>query len=168
MSFALIEEFSGFAVEVDIIARILRESTNDRLLIETADDVLSHFYSMLQQGGRFTPQEAEDFAHVMAGLSHLTVDDNRQAQNINLTTPEGQKKLLNVIDHTGESKPITMQLRRIATDHSDDFKKLHNRIIGYREMSPFDQHSFKVDVNKLRLGYKKLRQQITNGEFEPN
>lgn len=170
MSFAMIESFNAFTTQISTITRILRESINvekDSLLVETADGVLTQLYTALKSGGQFSPQESEDYAQVLTGLSILSIDDNRQAYNIDISTEDGQQKFLNVMDHVGENKSITAQLRRIATEEtSTEYKKNLRKIEQFRRLSPSEQQQFMVDVNKLRIGYRKFRDMLANGEFQ--
>lgn len=169
MSFTLIEHLNGISLEIARIARILQEShaSSDKLLVETADSVLNQMYTMLKNGGQMTPQETDDYAQVLTGLSILSIDDNRQTYHIDISTTEGQQKFLNIMDHVGEDKSITLQIRRLATEEvTSEYKKNLKKMETFRQMSPTERQQFLVAVNKLRLGYHKLREMITTGEFQ--
>ena len=169
MQFTLIEQLNGFTSEVDTIAFILSETfvESEQALYETADGVLDSLYTMLKNGGRFSEKEAEDYAEIVAGLSLLSIDDNRQALNINIATPEGQQKFLNVMDHVGEHNGISLQVRRLARDEDgSQYRSILNKIKFFSQSNPMEQQKFLVDVNKLRIGYRKVREQMANGEFQ--
>lgn len=169
MQFTLIEQLNGFTTEVDIIAFILSESfiDSERTLYESADGVLDQLYTSLKNGGRFHEKEAEDYAEIVAGLSLLAVDHKRQEMHINIATQEGQDKFLNILNHTGEHNGISLQVRRIARDEEgSQYKSFYNKFRNFSHSSPAEQQKVLVDVNKLRLGYKKLHQQIKDGEFK--
>lgn len=169
MSFTLIEQLNGFTSEVNTIAYILSESFNegDQALYETADSVLDHIYTMLKNGGRMHEKEAEDFAEIVAGLSMLTVDHKRQEMHINIAEPEGQQKFMNVLDHVGEHNGISLQVRRIARDaEGSQYRSYYNKLRNFSHAKPAEQQKTLVDINKLRLAYQKLRQQMKDGEFD--
>lgn len=169
MPFTLIEQLNGFTSEVDTIAYILSETfiETEQALYETADGVLDSLYTMLKNGGRFSEKEAEDYAEILAGLSLLSIDDNRQKLHVNIATPEGQEKFLNIMDHVGEHNGITLQVRRLARDaEGSQYSSLYKKIQNFAQVSPMERQKFLVDVNKLRLGYRKLRQQMADGEFQ--
>ena len=169
MPFTLIEQLNGFTSEVDTIAYILSESFKDTdvALYETADGVLDQLYTMLKNGGRFHEKEAEDYAEIVAGLSLLAIDHKRQEMHINISEPEGQKKFLNILDHTGEHNGISLQVRRVARDEEgSQYRSFYNKFRNFSHSKPAEQQQVIVDINKLRLAYQKLRQQMKDGEFD--
>jgi hypothetical protein len=166
MSFTLIESLNTIGHEIEIAVRCIMESVEshpDRdTIIETADSVLGQLVTKLKTNS-LKPEEADEYAQLYASLSLLAQDTVRQALNINLASPTGKQKFANVVNKVGDVPGMTAQVKKVAqVNGQSHYKQILRDLQGFSSMDPQKQSQYINSVNKLRIGYERVKNQLSS------
>lgn len=165
MKFTLIESLNVIRAETEQTAHAIMESVSahpDRdLIIETADSVLGILAAKLKAGKPLTPAEVEEYAQLYTSLSLLAQDSVRTGYNIDLKTAEGKAKFGRIITTVGDDMASTANVKRVASvNGKSQLGQIRNDLTGFTGMDPAKQQIFINQINKLRLGYERVKNQF--------
>lgn len=165
MKYPLIESLNTIRMEADQTAQRIMESVQNHpkcsLIVETADSILGSLAAQLRAGKKFSPAEIEEYAQLYASLSLLAQEDIRHGYNIDINTPEGKAKMARVVTKVGDDLPATDNLKRVASVNGQSYlKQVRNELTNFPGMDPAKQQAFINQVNKLRIGYERLKNQL--------
>jgi hypothetical protein len=165
MNFALIESLSAICTEADQTAQNILESVkthpNRNLIIETADSVLGQLAAKLKAGRELSPAEVEEYAQLYASLSLLSQEQVRAGYNIDLETPEGKAKFGRIVSKVGDDLAATDNVKRVAAVNGQSLlAKMRKELQGFTGMDPTKQQIYINQVNKLRIGYERVKNQL--------
>lgn len=165
MKFPLIESLNKIRIETDSTAQYIMESVQRHpkcdLIIESADTVLGALAAKLRAGKKLSPEELEEYAQLYASLSLLAREDIRQGFNIDTSTPTGKAKFSRVVNNVGVDLPATNNVKRVAMVNGQSYlQQIRTDLTNFSGMDEMKQQQFINQVNKLRIGYERVKNQL--------
>lgn len=168
MKFPLIESLNAIRTETEHTARMIMESVENHpdrnIIVESADSVLGQLAAKLRAGKQLSPGEVQEYAQLYASLSLLAQDSVRHGYNIDISTPEGKAKFARIVTKVGEDQAATDNVKRVATVNGQShLQQIQSDLQNFPAMDPTKQQIFINQINKLRLGYERVKNQLSAG-----
>jgi hypothetical protein len=172
MKFALIESLDTIRTETDQTAQYIMESVlthPDRdVIIESADSVLGILAAKLKAGKPLQPAEVDEYAQLYASLSLLAQNSVRHGYNIDIATPEGKAKFGRIVSKVGEDQAATENLKKVANVNGQShLKQIRTDLGNFPAMDPAKQQIYINSINKLRLSYERVKNQLSAAVAAP-
>ena len=161
MDLSLIESLNVIGNELNLLTSTLCESittlpAGERAqLFESASTVLSTLVTKLKSHN-MSDADNTAFAQLYVSLSLLAQDAVRQGFNIDLSTPQGKTKFINIIDNVGDNPRLTAQVQRIASvSGQSKYNQVLKDFETFYQKSPAEQQDYIQSINKLRIAYER-------------
>lgn len=167
MNFALLESLNTIGQEIEVSVRNILVSIQDLpdrdAIAESADSVLGQLADKLKSN-TLDPREADEYAQLYSSLALLAQDNIRQNFKIDVSTPDGKKRFARVIDGVGQDPGITAQVKKVATVNGEShYKDIKRDLENFASMDPQKKQQYINGVNKLRIGYERVKSQMGAG-----